>query len=141
MRTQNRKINLFNEQGLDLDTNCLERFLYELSDRLGVVSEFSVMLVTDDIMKDYNRRYAGRDTATDVLAFPCAKDWPSETRYAGDILISVETARRQTRGLLLNEVKILSLHGFLHLLGYEHGSDDGEMVRLEETLRKEFSLS
>ena len=141
MSKSHRKINLFNEQALDLDTKSLERFLYRMVEHLGIVSELSVRLVTDDIMRDFNHRYAGRDVPTDVLAFPSEQDWPSETSYAGDILISVETARRQSQGLLLNEVKILSLHGFLHLLGYEHKSENGEMERLENSLRKEFSLS
>ena len=141
MSKSHQKINLFNEQALDLDTKSLEQFLYRLSRHLGVVSEVSVKLVTDDIMRDFNHRYAGRNVPTDVLAFPSGQDWPSETSYAGDILISVETAQRQSQRLLLNEVKILSLHGFLHLLGYEHESENGEMERLETLLRKEFSLS
>lgn len=141
MSKSHRKINLFNEQALDLDTKSLEQFLYKLSQHLGVVSEVSVKLVTDDIMRDFNHRYAGRDVPTDVLAFPSEQDWPSETPYAGDILISVETAQRQSQRLLLNEVKILSLHGLLHLLGYEHESENREMERLETLLRKEFSLS
>ena len=141
LSTRTQKINLFNKQDLDIDTDCLKQFLYDLSDRLEVFIGFSVMLVTDKMMKDYNHRFAGQDTTTDVLAFPCEQDWISETLYAGDIIISVQAAQRQAKGLLLNEVKILSLHGFLHLLGYEHGSGDEKMFLLEEKLRKEFSLS
>ncbi len=138
-----QKINLFNKQGLDLDTRALEGFLQQLAERLAVQDGFTVVLVNDDMMKEYNRRFAGKETPTDVLSFPSEQDWPMETPYAGDVLISVESALRQTRRGLMNELKMLSLHGLLHLLGYDHHSDDEEeeMVRLEETLKKEFRLS
>ncbi len=136
-----RKINLFNEQGEDLDAEILEGFLHQLAERLAMADGFSVVLVSDDMMQEYNRLFAGRDTSTDVLSFPSEQDWSMETPYAGDVLISVETARRQSRGDLMNELKALSLHGLLHLLGYNHHRDDGEMGRLEETLKKEFRLA
>ena len=141
LRTSSQKINLFNEQGLDLDTRALEGFLQQLAGRLAVQDGFTVVLVNDDMMKEYNHRFAGKATPTDVLSFSSEQDWPMETPYAGDVLISVESALRQARGGLMSELKILSLHGLLHLLGYDHQSDDGEMVRLEETLKKEFRLS
>ena len=141
LKTNRQKINLFNKQGQDLDTGGLEGFLYRLAERLAVADGFSVVLVSDDMMQEYNRRYAGKETSTDVLSFPSEQDWPMDTPYAGDVLISVETALRQTRGDLMNELKALSLHGLLHLLGYDHHSDDGEMDRLEEELKKEFRLT
>ena len=141
LSTGSGKINLFNRQGQDLDAGALEGFLHHLAERLAVAEEFSVVLVSDDMMQEYNHLYAGKETSTDVLSFPSEQDWPMETPYAGDVLISVETALRQTRGDLMNELKALSLHGLLHLLGYDHHSDDGEMVRLEETLKKEFRLA
>ncbi len=138
------KINLFNNHGnhgLDLDTGALEGFLQQLAEHLALQDGFTVVLVNDDMMKEYNHRFAGKERPTDVLSFPAQQDWPMEPPYAGDILISVESALRQARGCLLSELKMLSLHGLLHLLGYDHESDDGEMVRLEETLKKEFRLS
>ena len=141
LSTSSQKINLFNKQGLDLDIGALEGFLHQLGERLAVQDGFTVVLVNDEMMKEYNRLYAGKDTPTDVLSFPSEPDWPMETLYAGDVLISVETALRQTREGLLSELKVLSLHGLLHLLGYDHQSDDGEMRRLEATLKKEFRLT
>ena len=141
LNTSSQKINLFNKQGLGLDTRALEGFLQQVAGRLAVQDGFTVVLVNDDMMKKYNCLFAGKETPTDVLSFPSEQDWPMETPYAGDVLISVESALRQARGGLMCELKILSLHGLLHLLGYDHESDDGEMVRLEETLKKEFRLS
>ena len=127
---------------MELDSRALQKFLQELAERLSVADGFSVVLVSDDMIREYNRRYAGRAKATDVLSFPAAPEWPMEAPYAGDVLISVDTALRHSgRDDLLNELKVLSLHGLLHLLGYDHESDDGEMSRLEEALKKEFLLS
>ena len=141
LSTSSQKINLFNNQDLDLDASALEGFLQQLAERLAVQDGFTVVLVNDERMKEYNRRFAGQETPTDVLSFPGEQDWPMEAPYAGDVLISVESALRQTREGLLSELKVLSLHGLLHLLGYDHQSDDGEMLRLEETLKKEFRLT
>ena len=140
LEASSRKISLFNEQKLEVDTGALHSFLYELAQRLAVADGFSVMLVSDDMMLDYNRLYAGKETPTDVLSFPSERDWPMEAPYAGDILISVETALSQARGDLMDELKVLSLHGLLHLIGYDHQCDHGEMVRLEAALKKEFRL-
>lgn len=142
MHVKSRQINLFNKQGVELDRRALQKFLHELAERLCVSDGFSVVLVSDDMIKEYNRRYAGKERATDVLSFSSAQEWPMEAAYAGDVLISVETALRHSgRDDLLNELKVLSLHGLLHLLGYDHESDDGEMTRLEEALKREFRLS
>ena len=141
LSTSSQKINLFNNQDLDLDASALEGFLQQLAERLAVQDGFTVVLVNDEMMKEYNRRFAGQETPTDVLSFPGEQDWPMEAPYAGDVLISVESALRQTREGLLSELKVLSLHGLLHLLGYDHQSDDGEMLRLEATLKKEFRLT
>lgn len=91
-------------------------------------------------MRTYNRKYAGKNAATDVLAFPCDELWPGEDSYSGDIVVSVETAFRHAPQGLLRELKVLSLHGLLHLLGYDHERDEGEMATFESQLRKEFGL-
>lgn len=104
---------------------------------------FSIVLVSDAAMRRLNRRFAGKDRPTDVLSFPDRpEDWEVGAEpYAGDVMISVDAAERQRRGSLLNELKALSLHGFLHLLGYDHETDDGEMRSLERKLKEEFDLS
>jgi len=104
---------------------------------LGVErSEFSVVFVTDGMMRRYNREYRGFDKATDVLSFSGDDD------YLGDILISSETAYNQARNskTLSFETNVhrLFLHGLLHLMGYDHETDDGEMRMLERRLRRRF---
>ena len=101
----------------------------------------SVALVDDQTIREYNLQFRSRREATDVLSFPYRKeDFESEDPYLGDVVVSVERANRQKRKSLLAELKILSLHGLLHLLGYDHEADQGEMQKLETQLRKEFKL-
>jgi len=104
---------------------------------LGVEqSEFSVVFVTDQTIRRYNRDYRGFDKATDVLSFS------GDDGYLGDILISSETAYNQalkskTLSFETNIYRLL-LHGLLHLMGYDHETDRGEMRTLERRLRRRF---
>lgn len=99
------------------------------------------LLVTDDgRIRALNRDYRGCDAATDVLSFPDGDELPSGYRFLGEIVISLETARRQAEAAVIEErreLEELALHGTLHLLGYDHDSDRGEMNRLELQLREE----
>jgi probable rRNA maturation factor len=88
----------------------------------------------------YNYRFAGRNYATDVLSFPVDDETKELDRYLGDILVSVPMADRQKTGSLQDELRVLALHGLLHLLGYDHESDGGEMLALESRIREEFGL-
>ncbi|RPI27179.1 MAG: rRNA maturation RNase YbeY [Acidobacteria bacterium] len=125
-------------------TNLLD-FARQLSARLGIRSGFTVVLMGDKAMRRYNRQFAGYDEATDVLSFPAREEQsdraPDGEDYLGDILISVETADRQRRAGLDEELRVLVLHGVLHLLGHDHTADNGEMEKLEKQLKGEFSLS
>ena len=90
-------------------------------------------------MREYNRRFRGHDAPTDVLSFAC-DPFPGVDGepHLGDIVISVPAAERQARQArhgLGRELKILALHGYLHLLGYDHETDDGTMRRVERSLR------
>jgi len=92
-------------------------------------------------MKSLNRRFRGKDQATDVLSFPAAPD--ASKSHAGDIAISAEFATQNARFLGHDptvEVKILALHGILHLRGYDHERDHGRMARREQKLRRELDL-
>jgi probable rRNA maturation factor len=97
-----------------------------------------VALVSDRKMREFNHRYRGLDSTTDVLSFPGeADEAPDGERHLGDIVISVTSAAlqaRQARHSLSRELKLLALHGYLHLLGYDHEVDDGSMARLERRL-------
>ena len=94
----------------------------------------SVAVVADARVRELNRRYRGKDAATDVLSFQA--DEPGEL---GDVVIALGVARRQAREAghsLQTELRVLALHGLLHLLGYDHERDDGQMRRLEQRLRR-----
>jgi probable rRNA maturation factor len=99
----------------------------------------AVCLVSDRKMSELNRRFRGRSGSTDVLSFPSPGREPDGTVYIGDIVISVPTALRQARRehhRLGRELKLLALHGYLHLLGYDHEKDDGTMLRLQRRLER-----
>jgi probable rRNA maturation factor len=116
----------------------------------------SVAVVSDRRITALNRQYRWKDAVTDVLSFPAAgpKDPPyrpssshqppaTSHRLLGDIVIARGIARRQARDAghsELTELKILALHGLLHLLGYDHEKDAGRMRRVEQRLRRKGGL-
>jgi probable rRNA maturation factor len=92
-------------------------------------------------MKSLNRRFRGKDKPTDVLSFPADPD--ARKQFAGEIAISAEIATKNARALghsPAEEVKILVLHGILHLRGYDHECDNGQMDRREKQLRAKLHL-
>jgi rRNA maturation RNase YbeY len=100
-------------------------------DRAG--AEVSVTITNDRKLRELNARYRGKDRPTDVLSFPY------EGEVAGDVVISIDRAYAQAleRGhSLQRELELLALHGVLHVCGYDHETDDGEMDRLERRLRR-----
>ncbi len=125
----------------------LARFLREAQAAVKLRGHVSVLLTTDAAVRRLNRQFRGKNNATDVLSFPAvavsqvSKARPGAPRIqeiAGDLAISIPTARRQAedRGhSLAMEIKVLMLHGLLHLAGYDHEADKGEMARREEKLR------
>jgi probable rRNA maturation factor len=103
-----------------------------------------VALVSDRTMRRLNRRYRGVDRTTDVLSFPASGSGRPQTgQVLGDLAIATGLAARQARRAghaTATELRILALHGLLHLLGYDHETDLGAMRRLEERLRKRAGL-
>ena len=102
-------------------------------------SSVTVAFVSDKKIRELNRQFRRIDKATDVLSFPS----DSSDGEMGDIAISIETAARQAKqsGLTLDgEIAQLLLHGLLHLSGYDHETDNGEMNRLELRLRKKLGI-
>jgi probable rRNA maturation factor len=104
----------------------------------------TIAIVPDGRVQQLNRRYRRKDAATDVLSFPASADRlrrgrPSDERgYLGDVVIAAGVARRQARQAghsLQHELRVLALHGLLHLLGYDHERDAGRMARVEARLR------
>ena len=105
----------------------------------------AVVFVSDAAIKKLNQQFRGKDQATDVLSFPNqAEPFENENReHLGEVVISVQRAAAQAKqnGLTFsNEVEQLILHGLLHLCGYDHETDDGEMNRLELKLRKRLGI-
>ncbi len=118
-----------------VDAPRLRRVLAGAAAALRVRGELGLVLAGDRLLHRLNREYRGKDAPTDVLSF--AGDGGEDG--LGDVVISVETARRNARGLgrtLAQELDVLALHGFLHVLGHDHESDDGTMDRLERRLRR-----
>jgi len=120
-----------------------------------------IALVSDRRVRTLNRTYRGKDSATDVLSFPSEPASPRRTRRTkpdsssvssvssvvnrslGEIVIARGVARRQARAAghsELTELRVLALHGLLHLLGYDHEIDDGRMLRVEQRLRRKGGL-
>lgn len=103
---------------------------------------FTVLLTTDRTIRRYNSRYRERDEATDVLSFPAQGFLPPDIDNAclGDMIVSVETAYRQAlkhHHSLEREICTLMIHGWLHLLGWDHERDQGQMRRKELRLQRE----
>jgi probable rRNA maturation factor len=141
LRRRKPKVNVFNRQRkFVIEMEELRNFLDQLSSQMVLQTGFSVVLVSDAAMRDYNLEFRGKNRSTDVLSFPNQEDEGDEEPYLGDILICVEAAAHQEKHSLLQELQVLSLHGLLHLLGYDHDADQGEMETLERKLRRKFQL-
>ena len=105
---------------------------------------FALAFISDDRMKQLNEMFRGKGTTTDVLSFPHESDeFDPDKNNLGDIVISVEQAQKQAQenGLTLHgEIMQLILHGVLHLCGYDHDTDNGEMNARELELREELGI-
>jgi probable rRNA maturation factor len=128
------------QRGRRVDAAGLRRFVGRLAEALpaGDRGSLAVCLVGDRAMRAANRRHRGKDATTDVLSFPAGEGPdPEGSGHLGDILISVPRAALQAREAghaLDREVRVLALHGYLHLLGHDHERDDGTMMRLQRRL-------
>jgi len=121
---------------LGLSRAGLGRFVRAAQVAVGLRGEVDVLLAGDRTLRRLNREFRGKDKATDVLSFPASEEVADE--FAGDLAISLDTAARQakTHGhSLRDEVRVLLLHGLLHLSGMDHEADGGEMAAREAELR------
>jgi probable rRNA maturation factor len=122
-------------------SRTLSRFLVEAHAAVRLRGQVNVLLTTDAALRRLNRKFRGKNKATDVLSFPAEFSGPE--KIAGDLAISVPTALRQAveRGHALSvEIKVLILHGLLHLSGFDHEADTGQMARRERLLRARLRL-
>jgi probable rRNA maturation factor len=133
----------------------LEKFYLRVRDELGLgEADVTICLVSDAEIARMNETFRKKKGPTDVLSFPAVKRRRAVRleraagvkglgKYLGDVAISPATAGRYARKngrRLPAELRVLILHGLLHLLGYDHEIDGGEMTRLENRLRRRFDL-
>ena len=156
------------QRSIHLTRRPSESFLRKICRELKVAtSDVTICFVSDLEIARMNRRFRRKTGPTDVLSFPAFAQGSSkvvsesarrrkrrplhtavtasrESKYLGDIAISPQTAKRNAKKYgrtLADELKILILHGMLHLLGYDHETDRGEMDRIEGKLRQRFNLA
>ena len=133
---------------------ALERFVVRARLAAGLKGMVDILVTSSSEMKALNRRFRGKDKATDVLSFPAEahdvreqdsarKHDDARKQFAGEIAISAEIATQNARDIghtTGEEVKILVLHGLLHLRGSDHERDNGQMARRENQLRGRLGL-
>ena len=126
-----------------LSESTLERFARQARHALRMKGTVDVLVTTRREMQGLNRRFRSKNAPTDVLSFPAMREPGSARRFTGDVVICAEIACKNADRLghsPADEVKILALHGMLHLAGYDHESDNGRMARKEMKLRRELRL-
>ncbi len=135
------------QRKVKIDTGSFEPFVRKVLDSVDEAggAEVAVAFVSDRRMKQLNKDFRGKQGTTDVLSFPQEPDEfaAEEDNFLGDIVISLEQAAKQAgeNGLTLeNEIKQLILHGVLHLCGYDHEADNGEMNARELELREKLHI-
>ena len=142
------------QRSVRLELHPLASFLHRVNREIGLARDcVFIRFVSDAEMTRLNRTFRGKNRTTDVLSFPAEasrspRRLPSQTdrlldTFLGDIAISPRVARRNAESFgrtLASELQILILHGVLHLLGYDHETDRGEMERVENRLRRRLGL-
>jgi len=127
------------QRRVKIDTDAWAGFAENALEAIGNNgSSATIAFVSDKSIRKLNQQFRNVDKATDVLSFPA-----DELDNLGDVAVSVETAARQAQENRLsfdNEIAQLILHGLLHLSGYDHESDNGEMNRLELKLRRKLKI-
>lgn len=139
-RTQNEVV-ILRKPVPDVSEAALSRFAGRAARILALHGSINVLLTDSREMRALNRRFRGKDKATDVLSFLPMPGLPAGV--AGDIAISTDIAAKNAQALghsAADEIKILVLHGLLHLAGYDHEMDNGKMARKENQVRKQLSL-
>lgn len=124
-----------------LSKPSLSRFANSARRAVNLSGEVDILLSTDAELKRLNRAFRGKNKPTDVLSFPAPPEISEQ--HAGDLAISIETAARQAKAFghsLAGELRILILHGLLHLTGMDHETDEGQMAAREAGLRRQLRL-
>ena len=127
-----------------MSRSTLERFVLSARRAIHLRETVDVLVTSSAELRSLNRRFRSKDRATDVLSFPAPPSAiPQGRRSAGEVAISADIARENATRMghsVGQEVKILVLHGILHLAGFDHERDNGEMARKEKQLRQQLKL-
>ena len=132
---------IFRKRVPGLSSASMSRFVRSVGNETGLAGTVNVLLTSSRELRSLNQRFRSKDKSTDVLSFPSVPEHRS--KIAGDLAISVDIAAKNARELghsAAKEVKILALHGMLHLAGYDHERDHGKMAKAEQRLRQAFRL-
>jgi probable rRNA maturation factor len=124
-----------------LSKSALTRFLNRARNAVGLTGEVEILLTSDAELKRLNRTFRNKNKPTDILSFPTPPE--ISAHHAGDLAISLETAARQAAQFghtLTDELRILILHGLLHLSSLDHETDSGQMAARESELRSQLKL-
>ena len=129
---------LFRRAPAGLERPAIKEFARTLRELIAKGREFHCLISDDRELRRLNRRFLGADYATDVLSFPL-----NDNGLLGELAISADRAAEQAREFghsQLDEIRILMLHGVLHLVGMDHQTDGGAMARAEARWRKKLDL-
>jgi len=128
-------IEFYNQTNFDFNIDSLKEIYEYLTNK-----DIELILTTDEEIQKLNKQFRNKDKPTDVLSFPL-EDAPNTP--LGSIVISIDTAKKQAQKhshSVEEEIKLLFIHGLLHLLGYDHEIDNGEMREKEKEIIKKFNL-
>jgi probable rRNA maturation factor len=133
---------IFRRIPADVPQRAVERFACKLQNQVAKGRPFECLIAGDAELRRLNRKFRAKDQATDVLSFPSGTGLPARSSL-GSIAISLQRARAQARALghsTEDEIRILMLHGILHLTGLDHETDAGRMARAEKRWRARLGL-
>jgi probable rRNA maturation factor len=129
-----------------LNEDALGRFVLRARKAVGLRGQVNVLVTSSAAVRSLNQRFRSENTATDVLSFPATSttsDFRKGAKLAGEVAISADIALKNSFRLghpVAQEIKILALHGILHVAGFDHERDNGEMARKEAELRRALGL-
>jgi probable rRNA maturation factor len=128
-----------------LNEGTLDRFVLRARKAVGLRGRVNVLVTSSAAVRSLNRQFRGQNKVTDVLSFPFASATVARKRpqLAGEIAISADIALQNSARLghpVAQEIQILALHGILHLAGFDHERDNGEMASKEARLRRALRL-
>lgn len=132
------EIIIINKTKMKIEKEKIKRFIYKLSKELKFKGDLSVLFCGDLYCKKINYKFLKRRGNTDVISFTI-----NENNYLGDLLVNLRQVKRQSLSYKIpfkEELGRILIHGILHLLGYDHERDNGEMLKLQEELNSKFKL-